>query len=61
MLLDGVVDISEATKKYFDESSYPVMVRKYYYSVSSIAVVLVKYLYDYILFLNLFSSYLVAE
>jgi hypothetical protein len=56
-----VVDISEATKKYFDESSYPVMVRKYYYSVSSIAVVLVKYLYDYILFLNLFSSYLVAE
>uniref|UniRef100_A0A2N9ID72 Uncharacterized protein n=1 Tax=Fagus sylvatica TaxID=28930 RepID=A0A2N9ID72_FAGSY len=23
---DGVVDISEATKKYFDESSYPVMI-----------------------------------
>ena len=27
MLLGGVLDVSEATKKYFDESSYPVMVK----------------------------------
>jgi hypothetical protein len=27
MLLGGVLDVSEATEKYFDESSYPVMVK----------------------------------